>query len=250
MRLPSTLLALATLAGGAAAQTTHVVTLQSFSFDPVQLEIEVGDTVRWVWQVGLHNVESGFHGAYDGNFSSGPPQAAPNEFAVTFDQAYLDANPMEGGVYPYYCITHLFLLMYGRIVVNTPRTLEGSTTLISESSGGAQVLSLDLGSSQAGHFYWVVGSASGVSPGSTAQGFTLPLNLDTYFLFHVSNPNTLISSSIGFLDGNGRATATFATPPGLGNLAALTFHHAAMVFDPVGFDLSGVTNAWPLTFVF
>jgi len=87
------------------------------------LTITVGDTVHWVWDLGdplLHNVESGVGGAHDGNFTSGPPEPSPATFDVIFDQSFLDANPMAGNVYPYYCITHLISGMTATITVVEP----------------------------------------------------------------------------------------------------------------------------------
>jgi len=42
--------------GNAAAQTTHDVTVQNFSFSPNDLTIQVGDTVRWTNVQGTHDV--------------------------------------------------------------------------------------------------------------------------------------------------------------------------------------------------
>lgn len=101
------------------AQTTHQVNLSGFSFTPQHRTIVVGDTVRWVWMDGVHDVESGTTGADigDGNFSSGSPVLSPNTFEFVFDQAFLDANPIAGDVYPYYCSVHFLLGMTGTITV-------------------------------------------------------------------------------------------------------------------------------------
>ena len=105
-------------AASASAQTTHDVSLSGFSFAPPDLSIDAGDTVRWTWFDGKHNVESGVGGAHDGNFRSGEPVDSPGmTFEVTFDQAFLDANPMPDDVYPYYCIVHLGFGMIGSITV-------------------------------------------------------------------------------------------------------------------------------------
>ncbi len=46
----------ASVAGDAAAQTTHDVTVQNFSFSPNDLTIRVGDIVRWTNVQGTHDV--------------------------------------------------------------------------------------------------------------------------------------------------------------------------------------------------
>lgn len=107
--------ALAQAAGG--GPTTHTVQLFSLSFSPNSLTIDQGDTVDFVWVTGVHNVESGVDGDFDGAFSSGSPVSDPNTFSVTFDGAFLAANPMPGNVYDYYCIVHLGGGMTGTITV-------------------------------------------------------------------------------------------------------------------------------------
>ena len=97
--------------------TTHVVELLFFTFEPPDIEIEVGDTVRWVWVFDFHNVESGVDGIHDGNFRSGDPVFAPAEFELTFDQQFLDEHPMPENLYPYYCIVHVDLGMTGTVTV-------------------------------------------------------------------------------------------------------------------------------------
>jgi len=102
-------LALALVLGPtAAAQVTHNVAVgPGISFAPADLSINVGDTVQWNWSGGFfHNVESGVGGVPDGIFSSGAPAAAPKTFSVTFNAAFLAANPVPGNNYNYYCIVH------------------------------------------------------------------------------------------------------------------------------------------------
>ncbi len=101
------------------AQTTHTVNLAGMSFSPAHSTIDVGDTVRWVWLAGIHDVESGTSGANigDGKFSAGDPVFAPHTFQVVFDRTFLDANPMPNNVYPYYCSVHFGFGMTGTITV-------------------------------------------------------------------------------------------------------------------------------------
>ena len=115
--LSSVVLALGVLGAPAAAQTTHQVDLQSITFEPDTLNIAVGDTVNWVWQVGFHNVESGVAGVHDGIFRSGDPANTPNSFSVTFDASFLAANPVPGNSYDYYCVVHEAFGQVGQINV-------------------------------------------------------------------------------------------------------------------------------------
>lgn len=104
----------------AAGAVTHTVNVgPGFAFVPDESIINQGDTILWDWIAGLHNVESGVDGTHDGNFTSGDPVKDPDAtFSLTFDGAFLAANPMPGNVYPYYCIVHWFLGMQASVIVN------------------------------------------------------------------------------------------------------------------------------------
>lgn len=108
------------LAASATAQTTTQVNLFSTSFGPKDITINIGDTVLWNWVPGPpHNVVSGPPGILDGIFNSGVAVSAPETFQVTFDQAFLDANPVPGNRYDYWCAVHL-PGMVGSVTVNAP----------------------------------------------------------------------------------------------------------------------------------
>jgi plastocyanin len=117
MRCNSFLVSLAALvlAAGASA-TVHNVTAVGNTYSPKNLNIVLGDTVNWSWG-GFHNVTSGLGGAPDGIFTSGSPQFG-GAFSITFDQAFLDANPVQGNIYNYFCDTHVSFGMEGAIRVN------------------------------------------------------------------------------------------------------------------------------------
>lgn len=131
MKNHRTIVAFLTAAGlvaSAAAQTTHHVDVgPGTSFAPADIVIEVGDTVRWTWVSGFHNVESGVGGTHDEIFRSGDPTSAPGtEFEVLFDQTFVDDNPVPDDVYDYYCIAHVGLGMVGTVeVVTCPADLDG-----------------------------------------------------------------------------------------------------------------------------
>jgi plastocyanin len=107
------------LASTAAAQQTHIVQLFALSFSPNDLVIQEGDTVRWVWVSGWHDVKSSKNWIPDGLFDSGNPTMAPASFEVRFDAAFLQANPMPKNVYQYICQLHT-PAMVGKITVQSP----------------------------------------------------------------------------------------------------------------------------------
>ena len=115
-------LVLLTLAASAAPAATITVQLVGFTFVEQDITIEVGDTVHWEWVSGFHNVESGVvvsgAGVPNGMFRSGDPTSVVGTtYDLVFDQAFLDAHPIAGNEYPYYCIVHTFFDMVGTVTV-------------------------------------------------------------------------------------------------------------------------------------
>lgn len=106
----------------ATAQTSYTVELIGIEFVPADIAINLGNTVHWVWVTGVHDVKSGpivgQVGVYDENFDSGDPGVGLT-FDVVFDQAFLDAKPMPGNVYPYFCRPHEAVGMEGTITVTS-----------------------------------------------------------------------------------------------------------------------------------
>ena len=153
-RLGLPLVLLFLLPAAARAQTTHVVELSGLSFEPSDLTVCVGDTVEWHWLTGLHNVESGQGASHDGIFRSGDPEGPQGQiFRVTFDAAFLAANPVLADEYSYYCFIHTGFGMTGVVRVSddaeaTPRNGTGAnpstlTTVSTPVLGGPWTASLD-----------------------------------------------------------------------------------------------------------
>lgn len=78
----------------------------------IDLSVEVGDTVRWVWISGFHNVVNGFPGDPDEDtlFNSGPPTNDP----ATFFEYIFD----EEGIFGYHCEVHEDIGMISFVTVN------------------------------------------------------------------------------------------------------------------------------------
>lgn len=83
------------------------VKISSNQFSPAQVKIKVGQTVRWTWAGGSHNVVSGTNCTEDGKFKSGAAQAGG-----TFDKKFETA-----GTFPYYCEPHCTMGMTGQVTV-------------------------------------------------------------------------------------------------------------------------------------
>ncbi len=131
--------------------------------------------------------------------------------------------------------------------------LAADATTASVSAGGTQNLTVDAGPPNAALAYFVLGSASGTSPGLVVDGTPIPLVLpDPYFNAMLFNPNTAgFTNTLGLLDGQGRAAASINAPPGLNpGFVGLSVSHAYVVLNIAG--LGGVvfaSNPVQLTFV-
>lgn len=113
------------LMSGSASADTYTVMLDgpSFVYDglmdmDIELEINVGDTVRWEWISGFHNVVNGFPGDPDEDtlFNSGAPT---NTVGTTFEYTFMDT-----GLYGYHCEVHESIGMISQVnVVPGPGSL-------------------------------------------------------------------------------------------------------------------------------
>lgn len=81
------------------------------TFVPANITVKVGQTVRWTWTGGSHNVVSGTKSGdtctQDDKFTSGAPQAGG-----TFERVFEVA-----GSFPYYCEPHCASNMVGTVTV-------------------------------------------------------------------------------------------------------------------------------------
>lgn len=239
-----TLLAVAAalgLSASASAQTTHFVDLNSVTFSPEDLVIDVGDTVQWDWVVGFHNVVSGVNGIHDGAFQSGAPVPPPATFSLTFDQAFLDANPRPGNFYEYYCIIHL-PGMVGTIKVRTDE-ITGSATFRNDAGGTNPSVYTALNAPTPGGTFMAAIDTT-FQPGAVGAflvGYGSPLELPTQYgvvLVNLVDPSGLILNELGV-----GALAGYSVPvPNDPTLCGFSFSSQGVVFG------GGVTltNAYDL----
>ena len=120
---------------------------------------------------------------------------------------------------------------------------------ISLAAGGSQNLIIDGREDIGGDVFFMLGSATGTSPGLPAGSFTLPLVPDFWFNFMLTNPNTIVANSLGVLSPSGDATATLTLPAGMDpGLAGLDLFHAFVAFDAFG-NVEAASNAVPVSFI-
>lgn len=111
--------------------------------------------------------------------------------------------------------------------------LRASPPAVSVSAGGTQILRLDAGAQHAGRCYWLLGSATGTSPGLVVQGLVLPLVWDGYLDQTLLSPNAApLFDNLGRLDAAGRGRAELRVPPATSAaLAGLRLWHAYVVLE-------------------
>lgn len=83
-------------AGNSATATIWTVTVQNISFDPSNLTIQQGDTVKWQWINGSHTTTSGDPCVADAIWNATISSANP-----TFQREFSSA-----GSFPYFCVPH------------------------------------------------------------------------------------------------------------------------------------------------
>lgn len=111
-------------------------------------------------------------------------------------------------------------------------TLWNMDTTLSASAGGAVRFDLLGGSVRGGEIHFLLGSASGVTPGLPFQNVTLPLNLDYLFCAMAQMPNNgMFQNTLGILNGTGTAQSQIVVQAGLipPQLAGLRLDFAYLV---------------------
>lgn len=80
---------------------THVVTISSFQFSPANLNVVVGDVIRWEWTAGSHNTAS----------VTIPSAAAPWSSPISGAGFSFEYTVTAPGVYDYQCEPHAGFMM-------------------------------------------------------------------------------------------------------------------------------------------
>ncbi len=109
------------LAGLLNAQTSHTVQLSNYQFTPMNTNIIVGDTVKFVWIEGSHTTTS------DSTTGSNVWNADINNLTPTF--SVVITTP---GVHHFHCIPHQALGMVGTITASLPTGVIENTIAASE----------------------------------------------------------------------------------------------------------------------
>lgn len=124
-------------------------------------------------------------------------------------------------------------------ILGIDNLLRIDTDSIDVLAGGRQQLLVDAGPRRAGDLYWILGSFAGTGY-TPFGGATLPLILDGYTTFLIFNANTFVTNSLGQLDSQGRAVASFSLQPNLPiaiGLRGARVYHAALFANPTSFQI-------------
>jgi len=127
----------------------------------------------------------------------------------------------------------------------TEESLRADADTIAESSGGTVTLSLNAGAIHANRNYIILGSVTGISPGTPLPGgkATLPLNWDLFTQLVITLMNgPVMADFTGSLNSAGKASAIFDTlgplPPGS---AGMTLAFAYALNPPWNFASNPIT---------
>ncbi|NQU49433.1 MAG: hypothetical protein HQ519_12355 [Planctomycetes bacterium] len=178
-------------ANTATAQTTHTIDLVGTDFSPADITIDEGDTVIWNWVSGLHNVVSN-----EDMWTSGAPTTGPFTYTITFDAAFMAANPANGNLYGFHCEVHQAFGMVGsvKVITNNP------VLTISNFNAG-QITTLGVSGALPNTIVGFAYSLSGVGP----TNFNVPgCGAMTLSL---SNPVTIVGTAVADVAGNAAVTA-------------------------------------------
>lgn len=129
--------------------------------------------------------------------------------------------------------------------IGSCQELNRDVTSVSVSAGGSQRYTLAAGASEAGKFYWILGSLTGTSPGVVFPSDVLPLVPDIYTQMTLTQPlNPLFGMFVGALDPlDGHAFASFDVPAGADpSVAGLTLFHAYITVSTPG-EVDMASNA-------
>ncbi len=257
-RLPIRLLpALLALAAAPAAADTIVVDQVGNTFQPQDIVVNVGDTVRWVHSTGNHTVTEGTDGMVNGDeaFHSALSSGTPT-FEHTFDAAFLAAFPRAGNLYDYFCAPHFGIGMIGTVTVcEAPPVVyctadqnpssSGCLASISASSStcpisGADDFDVDVSGAERNKnaiiFYGLQGRAS------------IPFSSGTLC---VAPPlkRTAVQNTAGAAACTGTMTLRINDPAGLDFPAATVVNFQGWLRDPMSAAGTDVSDAVEITFL-
>lgn len=188
--------------------TGQIVDVQvgpGFTFSPDNINISVGDTVRWTWAGSGHSVTSGDPCTSDGQFCS-PDSMNCNQGILSGQGTVYEHTFDQAGIYNYFCFAHCAFGMTGIVnVLPTPSGFLYGSTGGDNASGGGRLWLIDvtnqtatlIGNTGFGYLGGIAfdskGTLYGVSGGSANPGILLtidPTNGKAMDIGSISDPDT------------------------------------------------------------
>lgn len=127
------------------AQVLHQVAVVDHEFQPRNLTISEGDTVRWEWKGDLHNVVAVTlpgGGVKSGAFESELLNTNAS-FEVEFSRELLNQYSRDSGVFGYVCEPHAFFGMHGTVsVTRIPKFFVGTASAWQAGGTGSEVFNI------------------------------------------------------------------------------------------------------------
>lgn len=123
------------LCGTSQAGRVHEVLAANHEFSPDALNVQSGDTIRWMWGDEFHTVTSGTGCIFDGDFFNAPLNPVVQMFEWTVPDGF-------AGQIPYFCLPHCTMGMTGMIVV---QDMTSAADLTGDGSVNAADLAILLG---------------------------------------------------------------------------------------------------------
>ena len=200
-------------------------------------------------QTGMVRIESGLDGSRLFTWYGSAAGGQFGEAMTTLGDWNLDGHAEFAVGSPYE--DHAPLLTgVSRVYSGAALSLTADDHLASVSAANTVTLELRAGAAWSGAAYLLLGSAAGTLPGTVVDGHLLPLNTpDGYFSRTLQLPNAPpLTNSLGVLDGNGSATASFTLPAGTPTAYwGATGFHAFVIYDPPTQQVLFASNAVPIT---
>jgi len=91
----------------------HIITQQSLTFSPNDIQVNVGDTIRWVWTAGTHTTTS----------TVIPLNAVTWDSPLTQSNTFFEYVVTEPGLHEYKCTPHASMGMIGSFTANVVTNL-------------------------------------------------------------------------------------------------------------------------------
>jgi plastocyanin len=213
-----------------------------FTFDPSELNVSVGDTVRWTWFSNNHSVTSGACDAADSQFCSPDDMNCADGILSNTGTVY-EHTFLAPGVYSYFCDAHCLSGMTG--VVNVSGGCAQSGWSAGPDMPAAGVRSVGVYFQANGKFYAMGGRAT--ASDAPVGNFTNPFEYDpvanSWATKSATYPDNQVNNmACGVLSDSG---TPYIYCVGGSAAGATTATDRVFRYDPVTDSITPIAAPWP-----